>query len=354
MYEDQTYEEILERSLARVSTDVDKTEGSVIMNAIAPTSAEHAQIYIELDGIIKNAYADTAIREYLIKRCKERGITPDEATPAILKGEFNKEIPIGSRFSLDELNYKAIEYIGSTEGVYSYQMECETLGTGGNKYFGELSAITYISNLTDATLTELLIPAKDEEDTEALRARYEASFSSTPYGGNQQDYIEKTNKLAGVGRTKVIPVWDGGGTVKLIIIDSDYNSASTVLVESVQEAIDPIGFQGQGIGIAPIGHTVTVVSVRNLPVTIKTNITYNEGYSWANVSASVNQVMEAYFLEMRQDWANQDYLIVRVSQIETRLLQITGIVDISGTKINGVEANLTLEYDQIPVLGGVS
>lgn len=33
MYEDQTYENILDRSLARVASDVDKREGSVIMNA---------------------------------------------------------------------------------------------------------------------------------------------------------------------------------------------------------------------------------------------------------------------------------------------------------------------------------
>ena len=46
MYEDQTYEKILERSLQRVGADVDKREGSLIMNAIAPVSAEHANIYI--------------------------------------------------------------------------------------------------------------------------------------------------------------------------------------------------------------------------------------------------------------------------------------------------------------------
>ena len=354
MYEDQTYEEILDRSLARVTTSVDKSEGSVVMNAVAPTSAEHTQIYIELGGIVTNGYADTAIREYLIKRCKERGITPDEATPAILRGEFSLEIPIGARFNLDELNYKAIAFIELVEGIYSYQMECETVGTEGNKYFGDLSAITYVGDLTSASLTELLIPAEDEEDTETLRARYYASFDSTPYGGNKQDYITKTNSLAGVGKTKVIPIWDGGGTVKLIIIDSDFNSATPTLVDSVQQAMDPIGVQGQGVGIAPIGHTVTVVSVRDVSVIIKVTITYNEGYSWAGVSTAVNEVMETYFLEMRRDWANQDYLMVRVSQIETRLLQITGILDVTGTKINGVEANLTLEYDQVPVLGGIS
>ena len=42
-------------------------------------------------------------------------------------------------------------------------------------------------------------------------------------------------------------------------------------------------------------------------------------------------------MELRQDWANQSNLIVRIAHIETRIA-ITGIADIRDTKINGVEA----------------
>lgn len=180
MYEDQTYENILDRSLARVASDVDKREGSVIMNAIAPVSAEHADVYIQLGNIVNNGYADTAVREFLILRCKERGIIPYEATKATLKGKFNMEIPIGSRFNLNELNYVATAFIESADGYFYYQMECETEGTNGNKFFGELSSIEYIDKDLTGELTELLIPAEDEEDTEALRTRYLNSFDSNP------------------------------------------------------------------------------------------------------------------------------------------------------------------------------
>ena len=61
MYENQTFENILQRTLDRVGADVDKREGSVIMNAIAPVSAEHANIYILLEGIITEGYADKAV-----------------------------------------------------------------------------------------------------------------------------------------------------------------------------------------------------------------------------------------------------------------------------------------------------
>ena len=348
MYEDQTYENILDRTLARVATDVDKREGSLVMNAVAPVSAEHANIYILLDGIIRDGYADTAIREYLVMRCKERGIIPYEATQATLKGKFNMEIPIGSRFNLNELNYEAVAFIEELEGVYYYQMLCETMGTIGNKYFGELSSIEYIDKDLTGELIELLIPAEDEEDTEALRERYLNSFDSNPFGGNKQDYKDKVKALDGVGGVIVIPVWAGGGTVKLIIIDSEYNTASSVLVESVQEQVDPDP-QGTGSGLAPIGHTVTVTTTTPLTVEVGIRLTLNEGYSWSSMESAVKEVLEAYFLELRQVWENEN-LVVRLSQIENRILNLDGVLDVSDTTLNGVASNLAVGIEELPVL----
>lgn len=351
MYEDQTYENILDRTLARVATDVDKREGSIVMNAVAPVSAEHANIYILLDGIIRDGYADTAIREYLVLRCRERGIIPYEATQATLKGKFNMEIPIGARFNLNELNYVATAFIEETNGSYYYQMLCETVGAVGNKFFGELSPIEYIDKDLTGELTELLIPAEDEEETEALRERYLNSFDSNPFGGNKQDYKEKVKALDGVGGVVVVPVWAGGGTVKLIIIDSEYNVASSVLVESVQEQIDPEP-QGTGSGIAPIGHTVTVVAPTPLTVNVSIRLTLNEGYSWSNMESAVKKVLEDYFLELRKVWENEN-LVIRLSQIENRILNLEGVLDVANTALNGVASNLVVGVDKLPILGEV-
>lgn len=353
MYEDQTYEIILDRSLARVATDVDKREGSLVMNAIAPVSAEHANIYILLDGIIRNGYADTAdVREYLVLRCRERGINPYEATKAVLKGKFNMEIPMGSRFSHDELNYVATAFIeADEEGFYYYQMECEIAGEIGNKSFGELTAIEYIDKDLEGELVELLIPAEDEESIESLRERYLNSFESNPFGGNKQDYKDKTKALDGVGGCIVIPVWNGSGTVKLIIINSEFNKATPTLVAKVQEQIDPPP-QGTGAGIAPIGHTVTVTTPDELKVNVKAKITLNEGYSWSQIKPQVEETLEAYFLEVRQNWENGS-VVVRISQIENRILNLDAVLDIADTQLNGVASNLPVEQEYIPILGGV-
>lgn len=355
MYEEQTFEKILQRSLDRVGVDVDKREGSLIMNAIAPVSAEHANIYILLDGIISDGFADTASREYLVRRCRERGIVPHAATYAVLKGKFNMEVPIGSRFNLDELNYEAIEFIESADEdgtlFYYYQMKCETVGTLGNKFFGELSSIDYIDKDLEGSLVELLIPAEDDEDTEILRKRYFASFSSNPFGGNKQDYKEKTNALDGVGGTVVVPIWDGGGTVKLIIINSDFGAASDTLVKSVQEAIDPDP-RGTGSGIAPIGHIVTVVSADTVVIDVSCTITLLEGYTLSTIKKKVQEVLDEYFLEMRKIWENGG-LIVRISQIENRILSIDGVIDVLDTAINGDTSNIILEQSEIPLLGNL-
>lgn len=51
MNEIPTYEEILQRCLDRISNTIDKRQGSIIYDALAPCCVELAQMYIELSGI---------------------------------------------------------------------------------------------------------------------------------------------------------------------------------------------------------------------------------------------------------------------------------------------------------------
>jgi uncharacterized phage protein gp47/JayE len=73
-YEDITYEVILQRMLDRVPNNMDKREGSIIYDALAPAAVELQLMYIELDTILQETFADTAQRDYLVRRAIERGI----------------------------------------------------------------------------------------------------------------------------------------------------------------------------------------------------------------------------------------------------------------------------------------
>lgn len=215
MFEAYSFNSILADLLSNVPSDVDTREGSVIYDALAPVAIELSQMYINLDVVLAETFGDTASRDFLVRRAFERGVSPYSATFAVWKGDFNMPVSIGARFSLDELNFVVTSAISDT----SFMLQCETVGTVGNKSYGSLIPIDYISGLTSAVLSELLVPAQDDEDTEVFRERYLNSFDSQAFGGNVADYLAKTNSIDGVGATKVTPVWNGGGTVKLTILE---------------------------------------------------------------------------------------------------------------------------------------
>ena len=205
-----------------------------------------------------------------------------------------------------------------------------------------------------AELTEVLIPAEDDEDVESLRERYFKSMTSQAYGGNIADYREKTMSISGVGGVKVTPVWNGGGTVKLTIIDSTFNIPTDEVISVVQNTIDPVGHGGEGVGLAPIGHVVTVVGVRSKTVNIVTDITYQDGWNWDSAKSYILNAIDNYFNELNRAWDKNENLIVRISQLESKILSCEGVLDVSGTTLNGSASNLSLKADEIPARGTVN
>ena len=404
MFETQTYEALLKSALARVSSALDKREGSMVMNGVAPSMAELAQLYIGLDFVFKATYLATAPREYLILRAADRNMAPYPASAAVLRAEFNIEVAEGTRFSCDDLNFVVTGRMADadTETGLSHQVTCETAGAVANSYTGTLIPIEYVDGLTHAEIVELLIPGDDEEDTELFRQRVLDSFQSQAFGGNQADYTEKVLAMSGVSAVKVHPVWNGdiapaslipsaavtswynsavgslsdevaawltavytaavnrkltvGGTVKLVIMASNNTAPSSVLLDEVQTAVDPTQNAGEGLGLAPIGHVVTVTGVVPETVNISFTLTYNSGWNWAAVKSYVEAVIDDYFTELAQGWASSDFITVRISQIESRILSGCSamIADIGNTQINGVAQNLALDADSIPKRGTVN
>lgn len=352
MFENNTYQAILKRMLDRIPDKFDKREGSILYDALAPAAAELQIAYISLEAVFREMFADTASRDCLIRRAAERGIAPYPATHAILRGAFipaDISIPSGTRFRCGEYNYFIIAKIADGE----YQLQCETIGSAGNAVFGTLIPIDYISGLETCELEELLIPGEDEEETEHLRKRYFDSLESQAFGGNVADYKEKVAAIHGVGGVKVYPAWDGGGTVKLVIISSDYQVPTSALIQSVQDQIDPLPDSGKGYGIAPIGHHVTVVPVDYVTVNLELSLIYRTGYDFSSVGASIEELVDAYFYELNKEWANSECLVIRISRLESRILELPGILDITETKFNGEAKNLVLGKNEIAVRGTV-
>ncbi len=346
----KTFEELLAEKLNNIPSDVSKGEGTLIYMATAANTAESIQMYIDIEDAYNRTFADTATGEDLTKRAAERGISRKQATAAIRKGVFDVAVSVGNRFSIETLTYIVTELLTG----YEAKLQCEQTGEIGNVYSGDMTAITYVSGLTSMQLTDILIPGEDIESDDSLRTRYHDNLESASFAGNKAYYKQYTKELPGVGGCKVYPVWNGGGTVKLVIIDSTYSKPSTTLVDEVQTAIDPIANSGKGLGIAPIGHSVTVDAVTEITVDIISNITLVTGYVWADVESYIQEAINEYFLTLKETWDSEDALVVRVSQIESSILKVTGVLDIQTTQLNGSLTNLILTDIQIPILGTVT
>ena len=344
MYEEQTFETIMNRMLSRIPNTMDKRESSPIYAALAPAAVELASMYVSFDCMLEETFGDTASREYLILLCTDRGITPKTATHAVLELHTDIEVPEGKRFTGGENTYIVIA---------PGQVRCEQVGTVGNEYTGTVIPIEYISGLGVAEITRVLIYGEDEESTESLRERYFESFEERAFSGNARDYRNKALAIPGVGAVKVIRTWNGPGTVKLVILDSICGQATDALVAAVQEEFDPNG-DGMGDGLAPIGHVVTVATVNEAVLSIATTITFDDGYGLNDCQSGIETAIEKYIKSLREDWENQSRIIVRIASIDAAIMSIKGVLDVTGTMINGAGQNLELTDYQIPVLGVVS
>lgn len=353
MYENMTYDQLLANAKADIGDGVNKGEGSLVFNALSALAYELHKLYLQANYILNQTYADTADMEHLQEIAANRAIYRRDATAATVKIEANVALPIGTRFSLKSFNYAVTEEL---DGVnHYYAAVCEEPGSGPNELTGSLTPITYVDGLQTASITEILVPGEDAETQEELYERYLESFSTESFAGNIAAYKAAVNAIAGVGGCKVYPVWDGAGTVKVVVIGSDGRAPSSYLIDQIQEAAVPT--EGTGYGFAPIDHDVTIEAVTEVTVNVVTSITYVQGYSWATIGEEITAKIDEYLKSIADAWSDgtaETEALVYVSRLEAAVLNVTGVQDITNTKLNGSTTNLHLDSDEIPVLGTVT
>lgn len=346
--DNNTFEDILKRMLDTIPDTLDKRQGSIIYDALAPAAAELAQCYIALDVYADQTYLLTTAGENLDNKAYDYGITRKSATYAkkictFIDTEGNPmEIAIGSRWSVPVAYGGQIYSVTEQQEVGTYILTCETSGTTGNEYFGTLLPLESINNLGEATLTEIYIAGEDAEDDESLRQRVIEKLNTSAFGGNIADYKQYVKSIDGIGDCLVIPVWNGGGTVKLLIVTSDYELPTEAKLNEIQELIDPIQNSGEGYGIAPIGHSVTVTAPTELGLSIEFNVTLDTGYTISGVQENVETAIKDYVKTAQRDWFTESNITIYISRLTVAILSVEGILNTSSVTINGSTEDLII------------
>lgn len=325
--------------MADAPADIDTREGSLFYNACSRQAIKLEEAFIQMDLILDNMIVDTMDEEHLTTYGNERGVIRNAATAATVKGVFSQEIEIGARFLLNNYTY----IVTSKLSDYTYVLTCETPGDEANSNIGEIEPIEYIDEYAGGSITEILTPGTPLEDLEEYRTRVITSFNTKSFGGNRAQYTEYMNALPYVGGCKVTRRKEGEENITIYFQSETYGVPTPETVEKAQTEIDPTINSGEGYGLAPICHKVKIQGVTGVTVNISTKITFDSGFSFDSLQETINGVIDDYLMELNKTWQGSDALIVRIAMIESKIMSIDGVIDITETTINDASENLTLD-----------
>lgn len=338
--ETNTEEIILKRMLSKVPSDLDKRESSVIYNAFAPIALELAQAYSNLDRNLDYAFVNVETPDvYIERRAHEIGIRRKQPTRAIKRGYFynveNKlmDIPLNSRFSINNVNFRAVEKLEA--GIY--KMECEQVGTIGNTPMGNLIPIDYINGLGKAEIKEVIDNGKDIETGKDLYYRFEEKEQKPTTSGNPNHYRQWALEVDGIGRCKVFPLWNGEGTVKVVIVDSDRKTPSKELIDKVIKHIDEV---------RPIGPKVTISGAIEKTINLAVKVVLAKGFNIGQVRQEFLKLLDNYLKEVAFEIS-----YISIAKIGNLLLNTPGVLDYIDLKLNNSSTNLAIQDEEIPVMG---
>lgn len=379
--DDNSFEKIMDRCLGnKILENVDKRPGSIIYDALAPICIELAEAYVKMDIMEEQTFLSTATGINLDKRAFDYGLSRTPATNALRIAEFKKykmdsdgnfahddkgnkilidmDITEGARFTLPEDSSITFEYIGKTDG-YNI-LKCEQTGTKGNEHIGTILPLVPIKNLIEAKIISTYKPAEDEETDEELRERVIDSINYSSFGGNIEDYIEKVNAIDGVGNTKVFPAWQYNGSVLLSIVDPIFNPITDEFARNLKEQIDPDESTGQGVGIAPIGHYVTITTPVKKYVNISMNVELTNTVTLETIKEDIEKKISEYFETVRKSFGQNVNLTIYRARIIEKVLELKEVLNIKDVALNGDFIDVTfideglIGYQYLPYMGEVT
>lgn len=350
MIEDR--EIIQTRMLSNIVSNYDKTEGSFIYDAIKPVAIELENICQEIEISKEKLSIEKLTGDELEQRVYEKtGITRKSATRAsgyvMMTVKAGAVISEGALVASDTINFivKETKTING-DGDVEVLVYCEEYGSIGNLPSGSIRYFPVsMSGITKVTNNEDFTNGYDAEGDEELLERYYERIRTPAISGNKYHYINWTKEVTGVGDAKVIPLWNGDNTVKIVIIDSNKQPASSDLVAEVQEYIDPDG-KGLGEGQAPIGAYCTAVSANSVDINISFTAIKNDSVTDEERIQSVKDNITEYLKEIA---FNEE--AISYNRIASIILDSKGIIDFSDLTINGQTTALSLADDEVAVLG---
>lgn len=335
-------DEIIEYMLASVPGEYDTSVGSFFYDLLYPVAEQVYGLQNSLSDLELNAFALTAVGEYLDRKVAEQGITRKQATFAKgtvrISGDAGAEVRQGAKvasgdilFAIDE------EKVVSESGYVDVSATCTIAGVNGNVGVGQINRFPLtLPKLTEVTNITAFTGGYDKESDSELLERYLEKVSRPNVSGNKYHYIEWAKEVSGVGEVSVIPLWNGPGTVKVVIADSLNQPATDDLITAVFEHIEEL---------RPIGANVTVVSASALTINISVKLTTDGS---KDIESDISESLTKYLTD---DALKKSY--ISYAKIGGCILAVNGVEDYENLIVNSGTDNISIPAGSVPVLESV-
>lgn len=349
MYTDRDRDQILSDMLEIIRDDVDKREGSVVQDMLAPPAEEFEMLGYSLEAILENGFIDTAQAQYVDKRAMEYGLY--RKLEEFAKGWVHIQDAEGTEINIDDEIFANVEGDVVPIRIVEYAVVPESgeitvqaiAGVGG--VVGNISAYSELASvsLPNAVITNPIefVGGVDEEPDEELKARVLLKARKPITSGNVYHYELWAREVQGISAARVTPLWDGPGTVKVTVIDTDGRAPTTEQVQAVKEHIE---------SVRPVGSDVTVVAITEVAIDVTAALVLDGGLIAEDVQSLVEQSITEYLRV-----ANTE---IRYSQVARAVLRTEGVKDYTDITIgtDGImgEGNVLISMDDVAVLGVVT
>lgn len=224
MLEPQSKQDVLGRLLADFKK-IDKAglsthEGTFVFDTLSSNAVEFEKSYAEMQLILDAAFPQTAWGEYLTRHAEAHGVFRKEATQAnvilTITGTANTIIPKGSLFSTDnDETFRTSKEVnlgdtGSAKVLALSEQLGKSLNVGANTITEIVGGIYGVSTVTNEAAA---YDGYDEETDAELLDRLLLKVRKPATSGNVYHYEQWARLVNGVFLVKVIPLWNGPGTV---------------------------------------------------------------------------------------------------------------------------------------------
>ena len=347
MYTARTQEEILSEMLAESTLPSSKIEGTFEYDVLASNAVEFNKVEVEMAEMHRSAFGMTAWDEYLDMKAEGHGVIRRQAVKAIgsVTVTGNGTVEKGSYFQTTSgTRFVTLETV-VVNGSAEIEIEAVNAGESGNVAEGTINVIPInIPGIQSVTNAEATHDGYDREDDDTYRARYLNHVRLPAVSGNPYQYEEWALEVEGVGAARCIRAWNGPNTVKLIIVDSNMETASEYLIQQVFDHIQEK---------RAIGAMLTVVSAKPKQINIEAQIigTLNEEDFYQGVADYFKKLTNKILSSGKN---SRKVYYVSYAQISSIIVVEGEADDHLNLRINGGVDNIILADEELPVLGTVT